>query len=159
MLTFWGVVTMATVFGGIPTVSGLWLFERWRSRRRNRKGECAVCGTFWSLTKSGDPFLIHGRLVCEGCGEKARRRLPWHLGFLGLAAGIATAGAVSGAGLAAIIFLPAGATVAMTVGAIQLMKHANRNAQRRIAAGEFPDMERLRSDEVIVITQPEELNG
>lgn len=86
--------------------------------------------------------------MCEGYREKAKRRLPWHLGFLGLAAGIATLGAVSGAGLAAIVFLPAGATVVRTAGAIQLMKQAKRNAQRRIAAGELPDMKALRSPDM-----------
>ena len=138
MLTFWGVVTALTVFGGIPTVSGLWMFERWRSRRRNRSGECAACGTSWHSTPSGEPYLIHGRLVCQDCADTARRRMPWHFGVLGLASAIATAGVVADAGLAMIILLPAASTVAMTLGAVQLMKLANRKAQRRIAAGEFP---------------------
>ena len=140
MLTFWGVVTAITVFGGIPMVSGLWLFERWRSRRRNRGGECAACGTSWQSTPSGEPYLIHGRLVCQDCAETARRRMPWHFGILGLAAAGATAAIVADAGLAMLILLPAASTVAMTLGAVQLMKLANRRAQRRIAAGEFPDM-------------------
>ena len=145
MLTFWGVVTAFTVFGGIPMVSGLWLFERWRSRRRNRGGECAACGTSWHSTPSGEPYLIHGRLVCQDCAETARRRMPWHFGILGLAAAGATAAIVSDAGLAMLILLPAASTVAMTLGAVQLMKLANRKALRRIAAGEFPDMGALGS--------------
>lgn len=71
--------------------------------------------------------------------------MPWHFGILGLAAASAGAGvAVADGGLAMILLLPVGSTVAMTLGAVQLMKLANRNAQRRIAAGEFPDMEALR---------------
>lgn len=146
MLTFWGIVTALTVVGGVPTVGGLWLFERRRSRRRNRAGECAACGTPWEATPSGDPYLIQGRLVCEACAEKARRRMPWHFAliasfaaFAGLVAGIANGG------LALIILLPIGTTGAMTLGAVQLMKWANRRAQRRIAAGEFPDFEALRA--------------
>ena len=118
MLTFWGVVTAITVSGGIPMVSGLWLFERWRSRRRNRGGECAACGTSWHSTPSGEPYLIHGRLVCQDCAETARRRMPWHFGILGLAAAGATAAIVSDAGLAMLILLPAASTVAMTLGAV-----------------------------------------
>ena len=140
MLTFWGVVTALTVFGGLPAVGGLWMFERWRSRRRNRSGECAACGTSWHATPTGDPYLIHGRLVCEDCAAKARRRMPWHFGILGLATAVGTAFAVAGADLAIMILLPAASTVAMTLGAVQLMKLANRKAHRRIAAGEFPDI-------------------
>jgi hypothetical protein len=71
--------------------------------------------------------------------------MPWHFGILGASAGIGTAIAVAGADVTLMILLPAASTVAMTVGAIQLMKRANRAAQRRIAAGEFPDMGSLRS--------------
>ena len=142
MLTFWGIVTAATVFGGIPTVGGLWIFERWRSRRRNRNGSCATCGTSWSSTTSGEPYLIHGRLVCEDCAEIARRRLPWHFGIIGFAAATAALGiALSEGGLVPGILFPVGTTLAMTVGAVHLMKLANRNARRRIAAGEFPDIQ------------------
>lgn len=141
MLTFWGVITALTVFGGIPTVSGLWMFERWRSRGRNRIGKCASCGVSWRSTSSGEPYLIHGRLVCEDCAETARRRMPWHFGIIGLAAAAAGLGvAVGEGGLAMAILWPVGSTLAMTLGAVQLMKLGNRNAQRRIAAGEFPDI-------------------
>ena len=70
--------------------------------------------------------------------------MPWHFGMLGLAAAAGTGFAVAGADVALMILLPAGSTVAMTLGAVQLMKLANRNAQRRIAAGAFPDMAALR---------------
>jgi hypothetical protein len=144
MLTFWGVVTVFTMVGGLPTVGGLWLFERLRSRHRNRDGKCATCGTSWRSARAADPYLIHGRLVCEDCAEKARRRMPWHFGILGVSAGIGTAIAIAGADVSLMILLPAGSTIAMTFGAIQLMKLTNRTAQRRIAAGEFPDMRSLR---------------
>lgn len=146
MLTFWGVVTVFTMLGGLPTVGGLWLLERVRSRRRNRSGECAVCGSSWRSTRCADPYLIHGRLVCEDCADKARRRMPWHFGILGVSAGIGTGIAIAGAYVAMMILLPAGSTIAMAFGAIQLMKLANQAAQRRIAAGEFPDMRTLLSD-------------
>jgi hypothetical protein len=141
MLTFWGIVTAATMVGGAPTVGGLWLLERRRSLRRNRKGRCASCGTSWASTRFGDPYLIHGRLVCQDCAQTARRRMPWHFGFLGLAAGTAAAGiALAEGGLAAGILVPVGSTVAMTLGAVHLMKAANRAAQRLFAAGKFPDL-------------------
>lgn len=141
MVTFWGVIAALTAFGGIPTVGGLWLFERRRSRARNRTGKCAACGVPWDSTSSGEPFLIHGRLVCEECAATARRRLPWHMAILALAAGGAGLGVgLSAGGLSMAILWPVGSTLAMTLGAVQLMKYANRKAQRRIAAGEFPDL-------------------
>lgn len=143
MLTFWGVVTAATVFGGIPTVGGLWMFERWRARRRNRRGGCAACGTSWRATASGDPYLIQGRLVCEDCAAEARRRLPWRFGVLGLAVAVGTGVALAAGGFVPMTLLPVGSTIVMTVGAVQLMKLANRRAQRRIAFGEFPALEAL----------------
>ena len=43
----------------------------------------------------------------------------------------------------AMFLLPLGTTVAMTVGTLHFMKRANRMAQRRIAAGEFPEYEKV----------------
>ena len=143
MFTFWGIIVSLTMFGGLPAVGGLWMFERTRARRRNRRGQCATCGTSWASTASGGPFLIHGRLVCSDCGERARRRMPWHFGILAAAAAFAASFIVATEGLAAMILLPVGSTIAMTIGVVQLMKFWNRNAQRRIAAGEFPDFEAL----------------
>lgn len=150
MLTFWGVVTVLTVWGGIPTVGGLWLLESLRSRRRNRSAQCAACGEPWRSVQAIDPYLIHGRLVCEDCAGRARRRMPWHFGILGVSAAIGTGFAIAGEGLAAMILLPAGSTMVMTFGALQVMKLANRAAQRRIAAGEFPAMTSLRPDVLTV---------
>jgi hypothetical protein len=141
MLTFWGIVTVATMVGGLPAVSGLWLFERSRARRRNRRGECATCGTPWQATPSGAPYLIHGRLVCESCAQTARRRLPWHFGLLRVATAAATAGAVAAEGVAMLVVTPLLTTGAMTIGTVQLMKAANRRDQCRIARGEFTDLE------------------
>jgi len=69
--------------------------------------------------------------------------MPWHFGMLGLAAAVATGIAVAGADVAIMILVPATSTVVMTLAAVQLMKLANRRAQRRIAAGEFPDIKAL----------------
>ena len=118
------------------------MFERLRPRGRNRIGKCASCGVLWGSTATGEPYLIHGRLVCEDCAETARRRMPWHFGIIGLAAAAAGLGvAVAYGGSAMAILWPVGSTFALTLGAVQLMKLANRNAQRRIAAGEFPDIQ------------------
>ena len=145
------MLTLALAAAALASVPIAWMLERRRSRRRNRKGECAACGVPWAATPSGDPYLIHGRLVCEECAEKARRRMPWHFGILAAAAAIGTGIAVAGADLAVMILVPAGSTIVMTLAAVQLMKLANRNAQRRIAAGEFPDFEALGAEKS---TQP-----
>ena len=148
MLIFWSIIAAATIYGGIPTVGGLWMFERWRSRRRNRSGLCATCGTSWQATGSGEPYLIHGRLVCERCADVARRRMPWHFGILaGATAAVAFGIAWNEGGFVPGILFPVGTTLAMTLGAVQLMKFANRRAQRRIAAGEFPDLHALGAGE------------
>ena len=137
------VLVLAAVAGA--GAFGAWVADRKRSRRRNQSGECAACATPWAETPSGDPYLIHGRLICEACAEKAKRRIPWQLAAIGGFAAVASGSAMAGHGVTAIALISAGSTVAMTVGAVQLMKFANRSAQRRIAAGEFPDIETLRS--------------
>ena len=57
-----------------------WVADRRRSRRRNRSGRCATCDTTWASSSIQEAYLIHGRLVCEACAAKARRRMPWELG-------------------------------------------------------------------------------
>ena len=69
--------------------------------------------------------------------------MPWHLGILGIATAVATGGILAGGEATLMILLPIGATVAMTLGAVRLMKLANRSAQYRIATGDFPDLDAL----------------
>lgn len=125
-----------------------WMLDRRRCDRRNRRGECGACGV--SLAeRSGDSYLIHGRLVCEECAEKARRRMPWELGALAgwamLLAGLAVANLAVGSAVG-VAFFVAGSTGGVVLGAVQLMKVANRRAQRRLAAGEFPDFKALSAE-------------
>ena len=118
-----------------------WIADQRRSRHRNGRGECGACGRSW--VESGESYLIHGRLVCEECARKAKRRMPWELGALagwaGLIAAIGAGNVLAGnlAGAALLIVAP---TILVPLGAVQLMKLANRRAQRRIAAGEFPGL-------------------
>ena len=123
-----------------------WLVDQRRCRRRNEQGECGACGVSWAETPSGDPYLIHGRLVCEDCAEKAKRRMPWELGALAgwaaLLTGLAVTTLATGSAKDAAFFI-AGSMGVVVLGTVQLMKLANRNAQRRIAAGEFPDFNAL----------------
>lgn len=71
--------------------------------------------------------------------------MPWHFGILAAAVATGSGIALIGAEASVMVLLPVGSSVAMTVVAVQLMKFANRRAQRRIAAGEFPDIQAVRS--------------
>ena len=82
-------------------------------------------------------------VLCEECAGKAKRWIPWQLGALAGFAALATGSIVAGEGLAAMVFFPAASMIVMTLGAVHLMKLANRSAQRQIASGEFPDFEAL----------------
>ncbi|MBT8477840.1 MAG: hypothetical protein KJO06_02910 [Gemmatimonadetes bacterium] len=134
------VLAIAAVAGASAVLA--WTIDRLRCRRRNERGECGACRISWGETSSGDPYLIHGRLVCENCADKAKRRLPWELGALAGWIALAMGLTLAEEGLALLVFIPAGMAVA-TLGAVQLMKLANRNAQRRIAAGEFAGLKAL----------------
>lgn len=141
MLTLWAA--LAAVGLGVPLA---WGFERRRSHRRNLDGACAACGMPWSGTSSVEPYLIHGRLVCEACAEKAKRRMPWHVAAIGAAAAVGTGiAAVSSRSPTIMALMPASSAILMTVGAVQWMKLANRRAQRRIAAGEYEAFEAVRA--------------
>lgn len=129
------VLTLAAVAGASAVTA--WMLDRRRCRRRNEQGQCGACGISWAATSSGDPYLIHGRLVCADCAENAKRRMPWELGALAGWVALATGLTLADQGLALLVFVPAGMGIAC-LGAVQLMKLANRNAQRRIAAGAFP---------------------
>ncbi len=136
----------------VATATVAWVVDQRRCRRRNARGACGACNVAWAATPSGDPYLIHGRLVCEDCADKAKRRIPWWLGALAgwaLVAAIATGNAVSGNGVAVVAFSVAVPAIVVPLGAVQLMKLANRRAQRRIAAGEFPDFEALGSEKSV----------
>jgi len=130
-----------TAVAGASAVTA-WVVDRRRCRRRNEQGECGACGISWAETSSGDPYLIHGRLVCEDCAEKAKCRMPWELGALAGWVALATGFTLADEGLALLLLIPAAMGIA-TLGAVQLMKLANRNAQRRIAAGEFTGFNEL----------------
>ncbi len=123
-----------------------WLMDRRRGRRRNEAGACGACGASWADSPSGERYLIHGRLVCEDCAEQAKRRMPWEIGALAGWVGLVTGIVLAGEGMALLVFIPAGMGVAI-VGAVQLMKLANWNAQKRIAAGEFPGFVGLEAGE------------
>lgn len=118
-----------------------WIADRRRSTARNATGHCGSCGVPWS--DSGAPYLIHGRMVCEECAHKARRRMPWELAALAswaaLVAGISLGNVFAGnfAAVAVIIVAP---TIMVPLGAVRLMKRANLRAQRKIAAGDFPGL-------------------
>lgn len=125
------------------TATAAWTADRRRCRRRNKQAKCGSCGASWAETPSREPYLIHGRLVCEACAEKAKRRIPWQFGTLAVAAAVATGGMVAGFGIVAMVLFPVATTIVMTFGAVQVMKLANSEAQRLIAEGEFPDFEAL----------------
>jgi Flp pilus assembly protein TadB len=133
------MLVLALTAAAVASAAAAWMVDRRRCRQRNRLGECGACGTSWAETASGDPYLIHGRLVCEDCAEKAKRRMPWQIVALSGFSALATGSALAGKGVAVVAFFSAGSIFVMTLGAVQLMKLANRSAQRRIAAGEFPD--------------------
>jgi hypothetical protein len=63
--------------------------------------------------------------------------MPLELGALAGWVALATGFTLADQGLALLVFIPAGMGI-VSLGAVQLMKLANRRAQRRIAAGEFP---------------------
>jgi hypothetical protein len=134
------LVLALTVATGGAVVA--WIADRRRSRNRNGRAACGACGSSW--LESGESYLIHGRLVCEECARKAKRKMPWELGALAgwaaLIAAIGVSNLLSGnlAGAALLIVAP---TILVPIGTVQLMKLANRRAQRRIAAGEFPGLD------------------
>ena len=136
------MLVLALTAVAVTSAVAAWTLDRRRCRLRNEQGECGACGVSWAETLSGDPYLIHGRLVCEDCAEKTKRRMPWELGALAGWVALATGFTLADEGLALLLFIPAGMAIA-TFGAVQLMKLANRSAQRRIAAGESADFNAL----------------
>jgi hypothetical protein len=72
--------------------------------------------------------------------------MPWELGAVGAFSLVALTSATAGQGLTAVVLISALGTAGMLVGAVQLMKLANRGAQRRIANGDYPDIASVRSN-------------
>ena len=144
------VLTLTAVAGASAVAA--WMVDRRRGRRRNEQGACGACGISWAETSSGDPYLIHGRLVCEDCAERAKRRMPWELGALAGWVALAAGFTLAGKGLALLLVIPAAMGI-VTIGAVQLMKLANRDAQRRIAAGEFTAFNALGPEAKTVATE------
>ena len=134
------ILALAALAGA--TAVARWLSDRRRSGRLNRDGCCAGCGAPWQDLATADVFLLHGRLVCAACAEREKARMAKHFGVLALAMSVATTGIVAAGGLGALV-LPLGATAAMALGTVTLMKRANLRAQRRIASGDFPDYDAL----------------
>lgn len=127
------MLVLALTAGATAAAVLAWLADRKRSRTRNERGECGACGASWA--DSGDPYLIHGRLVCGACAETARKRMPWELaGLAGWAALVATVGAVNVlvGNVAGMVLLIVPPTILVPWGTVQLMKRANRTAQRRM---------------------------
>lgn len=134
MITALGVLIVA-LSATPPVLVGLWVAEWWRSGRRNRRGECGACGQALG-TESEDRYLVSGRLTCSGCATQMKKRMPWMLG------GLAVLITGTGIGVAMVVdgwewVLNPIITSSMVIGTLQLMKVANRRAQRRIAAGEI----------------------
>ena len=140
------MLVLALTAAAVASAAVAWMVDQRRCRRRNEQGACGACSVSWAETPSGDPYLIHGRLVCEDCAEKAKRRMPWELGALAgwsaLLTGLAVTTLATGSAKDAAFFIAASMGVVL-FGTVQLMKLANRRAQRRIAAGEFPEFNAL----------------
>jgi hypothetical protein len=66
--------------------------------------------------------------------------MPWELGLISLVAAVGSGLALAGSDLWVMALLPLGSAAFMTVAAVQVMKLANRQAQRRIASGEYPEI-------------------
>ena len=82
---------------------------------------------------------------CSACASKMKKHLPWEVGALSLIlAGTAGVGLLMAEGL--IWVLGPLVTLPLGFGILQLMKLANRRAQKRIATGESPDLIAERTD-------------
>jgi hypothetical protein len=78
--------------------------------------------------------------------------MPWELGALAGWVALATGLTLADQGLALLVFIPAGMGLS-SLGAVRLMKLANRNAQLRIAAGEFPGLNALGTEKRTASTE------
>jgi hypothetical protein len=127
---------IAAVAGATAT-AGWWMDQR-RGRRRNERGACGLCGRAWTDAASSGPFLLHGRLVCDQCARRSRRRVGLQFAFLAAASATASGLILASSGLGAFVAFPLVSAALMTVGAVRTMKSANRAAQWRILVGDYP---------------------
>lgn len=118
---------MIAAVTGITAAAGWWA-DRRRAKRRNRAGACGACGETWPSGVSFERYWIHGRLVCEPCALRARRRMPAHLAVLGIAGAFATTATAVSAGLSAFVLVPLVSGIALPLWAVKGMKRANRMA-------------------------------
>lgn len=134
------------------TATAYGVFQSWRAARRNRRERCADCaGELYAPRAFAGPSLVQGRLVCEPCAVKRRRRFRV---ALILAAGITGGAVLSMAGVALLApsllgpgawLYVAGVAVeygAVFGGALAWMKRANRKAALRLG-GMSDDVDRL----------------
>ncbi len=121
-----------------PVGLGLWCAYRWRQmRRRNARGQCALCGASWTTTPQEDRFLIQGRLACRGCAIAARGRILRQFALLGGAGVLAATLILRAPASVLLLALPASSVIGGGIGALQLMKRANRRTLQKLRAGEF----------------------
>jgi len=125
----------------IPFLGGLWIFDAVRGRLRNKRGQCACCSaTYGEMNES---YLVHGRMVCEGCAERLKRHTFVEISVLAVLvavlSGLGIAAAISGGMLQKSLFLSAFLIVpplamgAAFVGAMGLMKWQNRRALDKLS--------------------------
>ena len=127
-----------------PILAVLWTAEWWRSGRRNRKGRCGTCAQALSSGPEAR-VLVGGRMICSACASKMKKHSLWEVGALSLIlAGTAGVGLLMAEGL--VWVLGPLVTLPLGFGILQLMKQANRRAQKRIATGESPDLIAERTD-------------
>lgn len=128
-------VLLASAGAGAVAVGG-WISDRLRSNRRNAEGECAACARGWAEIEDLERFLIQGRLVCQDCAARARRRLGWQFGLLGAAALLSSVGVLLSEDPAIMALLPPATVGIFAAGTVTMMKLANRRAQARLARGD-----------------------
>ena len=80
--------------------------------------------------------------------------MVWHFGALIGAVAFASAMIVAKEGIVALVSVPLGTTLLMTLGAVEAMKIANRRAQLRIARGELDDYHAVGSPDASPLVAP-----
>ena len=133
-----GSMAMGALAAIPASMISLATFRSWRSTRRNRSELCGDCGGALYVPQTfAGPSLVQGKLVCEKCAEKQRRKLKRAL----VTAALWTGGVMASTALVAIAspaslgrlpwLVVAGVAVEYTAifgGALAWMKRANRRA-------------------------------